>query len=68
MLACPLMNYEWKKLTDFSLLKILIMSSLCKWDNLREIEAAIRSNKSLRIELGLKSISHSQISRRLIDF
>lgn len=67
VLACPLMNYEWKKLTDFSLLKILIMSRLCKWDNLREIEAAIRSNKSLRIELGLKSISHSQISRRLIE-
>jgi len=67
VLSCPLMNYEWKKLTDFSLLKILIMSSLCKWDNLREIEAAIRSKKSLRIELGLKSISHSQISRRLVE-
>ena len=67
VLACPLMNYDWKKLTDFSLLKILIMASLCKWDNLREIEAAIRSKKSLRLELGLKSISHSQISRRLIE-
>jgi hypothetical protein len=28
VLACPLMNYDWKKLTDLSLLKILIMSSL----------------------------------------
>lgn len=66
-LACPLLNYDSTKLTDLSLLKILIMSDLCKWESLREIEAAIRSKKSLRLELGLQSISHSQISRRLIE-
>ena len=67
ILACPLMNYDAKKLTDFSLLKILIMANLCKWESLREIEEGIRSKKSLQRDLGLTSIGHSQISRRLID-
>ena len=31
ILACPLMNYDAKKLTDFSQVKILIMANLCKW-------------------------------------
>ncbi|MEK4711990.1 DUF4372 domain-containing protein [Sporosarcina sp. FSL K6-5500] len=67
ILACPLMNYDAKKLTDFSLLQILIMANLCKWESLREIEEGIRSKKSLQRDLGLTSIGHSQISRRLID-
>ena len=36
ILACPLMNYDAKKLTDFSVVKIFIMASLCKWDSLRD--------------------------------
>ena len=35
ILACPLMNYNAKKLTDFSLVKIFIMANLCKWETLR---------------------------------
>lgn len=35
ILACPLMNYNAKKLTDFSVVKIFIMANLCKWDSLR---------------------------------
>jgi hypothetical protein len=46
-LACPLKNYVSKKLTDFSLLKIFIMANICKWENLREIEQGIRSEKAL---------------------
>jgi len=61
------MNYEKKKLTDINLVKIFIISNLCKWENLREIEEGIRSKKALQRELDLKSISYSQISRRLID-
>ncbi|QNK87511.1 DUF4372 domain-containing protein [Sporosarcina sp. resist] len=43
ILACPLMNYDAKKLADFSLVKILMMANLCKWESLREIEEGIRS-------------------------
>ncbi|AMQ07107.1 IS4 family transposase [Sporosarcina psychrophila] len=67
ILACPLMNYDAKKLTDFSLVKILIMANLCKWESLREIEEGIRSKKSFQRDLGLTPIGYSQISRRLID-
>jgi hypothetical protein len=67
ILACPLMNYDAKKLTDFSVVKIFIMASLCKWDSLRIIDTGIRSKKEFQKEIGVKSISHSQISRRLID-
>jgi hypothetical protein len=67
ILACPLTNYDAKKLTDFSVVKIFIMANLCKWDSLREIDTGIRSKKDFRKEIGIESISHSQISRRLID-
>ena len=61
------MNYDAKKLTDFSVVKIFIMASLCKWEDLRDIEIGIRSEIQFQKEIGVKSISHSQISRRLID-
>lgn len=60
------MNYDEKKLTDFSLVKALVLSTICKWESHREIEENIRSNKSIQRELNLHSISHSQLSRRLI--
>ncbi|MHA6260948.1 IS4 family transposase [Sporosarcina sp. CAU 1771] len=65
-LACPLVNYDEKKLTDFSLVKAFVLSTICKWESHREIEENIRSNKSIQRELNLQSISHSQLSRRLI--
>ena len=43
------------------------MANLYKWKSLREIEEGIRSKKSLQRDLGLTSIGHSQINRRLID-
>lgn len=64
-LACPIMNYDAKKLTDFSLVKIMIMAEICKWESLREIAMNIGPKKSFQRELGLNSISPSQISRRL---
>ena len=53
ILACPLMNYAAKKLADFSVVKIFIMASLCKWEDLRKIESGIRSGKKIRKKLGL---------------
>ncbi|PIC67278.1 hypothetical protein CSV71_05850 [Sporosarcina sp. P21c] len=61
------MNYEEKKLTDFNLVKIFVISTLCKWESLREIEEGFRSKKPMQRELELKSISYSQLSRRLIN-
>ena len=66
-LACPLMNYDEKKLTELALVKAMILGIICKWDSHREIAENIRSHKSIQRELGLYSISHSQISRRLIN-
>lgn len=66
-LACPLLNYNAKKLDDFSLVKLMIMANISKWDSHRIIALNVGPEKSLQKELNLKSISHSQISRRLID-
>ena len=43
------------------------MANLCKWESLRQIETGIRSSKNFGNGINLKSINHSQISRRLID-
>ncbi|MDN4608766.1 DUF4372 domain-containing protein, partial [Sporosarcina highlanderae] len=67
VLDCPLMNYDAKKITDFSLVKIFIMALLCKWESLRDIEIGIRSKEDFQREIGVESISYSQISRRLIE-
>ena len=67
ILACPLMNYDAKKITGFSVVKIYITANLCKWDNLRVIESGIRSKKEFMKEIETESISCSQISRRIIE-
>ncbi|MGB6778861.1 MAG: IS4 family transposase [Planococcus citreus] len=64
-LACPLYNYDAKKLTDFSLVKLMIMAVLSKWESHRTIALNVGPEQSFQQELNLKSISHSQISRRL---
>ena len=66
-LACPLFNYDAKKLTVFSLVKLMIMANISKWESHRIIALNVGPEKSFQQELNLKSISHSQISRRLID-
>ncbi|WP_391207726.1 IS4 family transposase [Psychrobacillus sp. L4] len=67
VLACPLMNYDAKKLTDFSLVKIFILANLCKWDSQRKIETGLYSKPKFLEELGVESISHSTIGRRLAN-
>nr|WP_144928803.1 hypothetical protein [Paenibacillus bovis] len=63
--SCPLHNYDYKKLTDESLVKIFLLAGLFRWESLDEIEIGIRSKKQIRQELDLKSISSSTLSRRL---
>ncbi|MCG7346590.1 IS4 family transposase [Sporosarcina sp. ACRSL] len=65
VLDCPLLNYDTKKVTDFSVVKIFIMAHICKWFSLRDIEIGVRSKKDFQREIGVKSLSHSQLSRRL---
>lgn len=64
-LACPLLNYKAKKLTNFSLVKIMIIAGISKWESYREIVLNIGSKESFQQELELKSISPSQLCRRL---
>lgn len=66
-LACPLLNYDAKALTDFSVVKVFILANLCKWEGLREIEVGIRAKREIQKEIGVESISYSQLSRRLAD-
>src|SRR5690606_21095764 len=63
--ACPLYNYDYTKLTDESLVKTFLLANLFNWESLSEIEIGIRSKKKIQNELGFKSISASQLSRRL---
>jgi hypothetical protein len=64
-LACPSYNYNYRKLTDDSLMRIFILSNLFQWKSLSQIEVAIRSKKEVQKSLNVDSISASQISRRL---
>ena len=50
------MNYNAKKLTDFSVVKIFIMANLCKSDSLRKIAIGIRSKPALQEEIGMTLI------------
>lgn len=61
------LNYNAKKANRFFYDKTFIMANLCKWESLRQIETGIRSSKNFGNGINLMSISHSQISRRLID-
>jgi hypothetical protein len=63
--ACPLLNYGNDKLNEDALMKIFVAAHLGKWENYKEIERNIRRSTHLRESLNLKSISGSQISRRI---
>lgn len=64
-LACPIFNYNYKKLTDYALVMVFILANLFHWENLRGIETGIRSKVAIQKELELDSINASQLSRRL---
>ncbi|MEK4025963.1 IS4 family transposase [Sporosarcina sp. FSL W7-1283] len=64
-LACPIFNYDARKLSDFEVVKVFILANLCGWNNLRKIETGIRAKKDLQKEITTESFSHSQLSRRL---
>ena len=63
--ACPLLNYNYDKLSVDSLLKIFVAAQIGKWESYADIEEKIRSDKKFRETLNLPSISGSQLSRRI---
>lgn len=64
-LACPLLNYDMKKLTTEALIKIFVAAQLDKWKSYPEFEINMRANKDLMKTINLDSISGSQLSRRI---
>lgn len=63
---CPLIDYG-KKLTTKALLKIFVAGQLDQWSSYSDMEETIRAHPELRKELDIKSISGSQLSRRIND-
>ncbi len=63
--SCPLLNYDQKKLTADSLIKIFVAAQLGKWESYADIEEKLRADKELLKSLNLESISGSQLSRRI---
>lgn len=66
-LSCPLLNYEQKKLTTEALIQIFIAAQLGKWDSYSDFEEKLRADEDFMKSLGIKSISGSQLSRRIND-
>lgn len=64
-LACLERNSIYSKMYDDGLLKTFILANLFKWENLRMIEAGIRSEPEIQKELDVDSFSTGQLSRRL---
>ncbi|MBB5326406.1 hypothetical protein HNQ34_003572 [Anoxybacillus tepidamans] len=63
--SCPLLNYDQKKLTADSLIKIFVAAQLGKWESYADIEEKLRADKELLKSLNLESISGAQLSRRI---
>jgi len=66
-LACPLLNYDMKKLSTEGLVKIFVAAQLGKWESYPEFEVNMRAHKDLMEYIGVDSISASQLSRRIND-
>lgn len=62
---CPLLNYEYDKLKTDALFKVFVVAQLKKCESYGEIEEIIRMDKGFQEQLNLKSISASQLSRRI---
>ena len=66
-LACPLLNYEMKKLSVEQLVKLFITAQLDHWESYPEFDIKMRAYSDLMKDIGIESISSSQLSRRIND-
>lgn len=64
-LACPLYNYGKTKLSTEALIKIFIAAQLDGWESYGDFEEKLRAYPDLCNSINLKSISGSQLSRRI---
>nr|WP_309098459.1 IS4 family transposase [Fredinandcohnia onubensis] len=64
-LACPLLNYDTKKLSIEGLVKIFVAAQLGNWESYPEFDIKMRAHKDLMECIGVDSISASQLSRRI---
>lgn len=64
-LACPILNYDNKKLTTEALIKIFVAAQIGKWESYSVFDVKLRAYNDLRKSLSLESISSSQLSRRI---
>ena len=64
-LACPLLNYNFKKLSIEQLVKVFVTAQLDNWKSYPEFDTQMHANQSLMNEIGIKGISGSQLSRRI---
>jgi hypothetical protein len=51
--TCPLVNYDYEKLSESALVKSFILANVFRWGSLEEIEQGIRSKPAIREELEL---------------
>ena len=65
VLECPLVNYDYDKLSEYTLVKSMILAHVFRWTSWENIEKGLRSKPAILTELELDSISGSQLSRRL---
>lgn len=65
VLECPLVNYDYDKLSEYTLVKSMILAHVFRWTSWDNIEKGLRSEPAILAELELDSISGSQLSRRL---
>lgn len=64
---CPLMDYDYDKLSTKALLKIFVAAQLDKWSSYPQFEEKLDAYPKLKKELDLTGISASQLSRRIND-
>ncbi|MBB5172536.1 IS4 family transposase [Texcoconibacillus texcoconensis] len=65
--TCPILNYDYDKLSVDALFKIGVAAQLNKWQSYDEIVEGLSCEPEVLNELNLKSISASQLSRRIND-
>lgn len=65
--SCPLLNYEYDKLSVDALMKIFVAAQLDKWESYEDMEERLRANPEFCKSINLSSISASQLSRRIND-
>lgn len=64
-LACPLLNYDNKKLSIEGLIKFFVAAQLGDWESYSEFDIRMEANEDLMKVIGVENISSSQLSRRI---